>query len=101
MIIFAKKFDSVSKVNEKKVILNDRAIHFAMYNSLCAYCKHLNEGRYTCVAFPESIPDNLLSAEERHDKPINGQSGNTVFELKEEYKDGKFNGLLTHLGINL
>ena len=51
----------------------------AMYISQCTYCKHLKKEDLTCIAFPEGIPDDLLAGEVKHDTPIGGQVGNTVF----------------------
>ena len=59
--------------------LNDRHEYFNPYLSQCGECKFLNWSSYTCEAFPNGIPDSLLSGKQKHDKPIQGQKGNTVF----------------------
>lgn len=50
-----------------------------MYISQCTYCKHLEKEGLTCVAFPDGIPDDLLAGDAKHDIPIKGQIGDTVF----------------------
>jgi hypothetical protein len=53
--------------------------------SLCPHCQHLYKSGVECSAFPDGIPDYLLSGEQSHENLIKGQSGNTTFELKKEY----------------
>jgi hypothetical protein len=77
-----------------EVTLDDRHEVFSIYQSQCSYCKHFKDG-YTCVAFPKAIPDTLLSAIEKHNKPIKGQTGDTTFELDNKYKDKP--NLIKHL----
>jgi hypothetical protein len=50
-------------------------------NLICFKCKHfdrfgLNEG---CEAFPSGIPDEILSGENLHSKPLDEQKNNIVF----------------------
>ena len=63
-------------------ILDDRHELLNLYLSQCARCKHFDN--YTCAAFPDGIPEKLLTGEQKHDKIIPGQTGSTVFE---EIKD--------------
>lgn len=48
----------------------------------CATCKHINEwnGEYTCKAFPNGIPDQILNGENKHTKPTKSQENKIVFE---------------------
>ena len=62
-----------------KTQIDDRHEVFTIYTSQCGKCKHLNFTELSCAAFPEGIPGKLLSGDTRHDKPIEGQTGNTVF----------------------
>lgn len=60
--------------------LNDRYLSML---SVCNGCKHFDVFEYTCPAFPEGIPDKLLTGEAvTHDKPLPWQIGNTVFEAR-------------------
>lgn len=45
----------------------------------CIQCKHLHLGgdEDPCVAFPDGIPDPLLTGEECHTKPYPGDRGIT------------------------
>ncbi len=45
----------------------------------CLFCKNLAKG-WKCEAFPEGIPDDILSGENDHTKPLPNQTNNTVFE---------------------
>ena len=50
----------------------------------CRFCKHLHNlhGHLTCDAFPEGIPNEILSKMLLHDKPIPGQKNDIVFTSK-------------------
>ena len=49
-------------------------------NLICFKCKHSTIGEMGCKAFPDGdIPDSILSSN-KHDKPIEGQKNNFVFE---------------------
>jgi hypothetical protein len=47
----------------------------------CRFCKHLHSlvEKLTCDAFPEGIPQKLLTGEIFHDKPMLGQQNDIVF----------------------
>ena len=62
-------------------ILDDRHEMFNRYSSQCAQCRHYN-GDYSCVAFPDEIPESLLSGEQKHDFVIPSQQGNVIFTQK-------------------
>jgi hypothetical protein len=48
---------------------------------VCFSCKHFDLETSTCPAFPgEDIPDEILSGENDHKKPLEGQKNNIVFE---------------------
>lgn len=50
----------------------------------CNNCKHLRtEGGYHCVAFPKGISMMFLSGTVPHIMPIDGQVGDTVWELAD------------------
>lgn len=58
--------------------IDDRHEIFNMYLSQCGKCKHF-KGNYTCKAYPNGIPNELLDASKKHDKIMKGQIGDTVF----------------------
>ncbi len=45
----------------------------------CSNCKHLNENPEGCPAFPDGIPDDILSGKILHKVPIKGQVGDYVY----------------------
>jgi len=49
---------------------------------VCGRCKH-DRGDGTCKAFPEGIPEEILTGDNKHEKPLYGQGNNIVFEPKE------------------
>lgn len=58
-----------------------------VYLSQCTFCKYIKEDGYSCTAFPDGIPDDLLSGVQKHDSIIESQEGSILFSKKEEYKD--------------
>lgn len=60
--------------------LDDRHEILNLYGSQCARCKHFHEEDYYCLAYPDGIPDELLSGKEKHNSIIKGQKGEIVFE---------------------
>lgn len=47
---------------------------------ICFECKHFDEINGGCTAFPEGIPDEIASGQNRHRKPLEGQENDIVFE---------------------
>ena len=75
----------VKRIKQNKEIgscIDDRHELFNMYASQCAFCKYFVEDDYYCKAFPDGIPDAILSGEQKHDSVIKGQAGKTVFAKK-------------------
>lgn len=54
---------------------------------ICNFCKHY-ESRLNCKAFPapKTIPDEILNGESKHDKVIEGQTGDFIFQSLETKK---------------
>ena len=51
--------------------------------SRCLNCKNfINDKKFTCKAFPNGIPDNILFNEKKHNRKIEGQTGEYLFEEK-------------------
>lgn len=48
----------------------------------CDSCYHILISRYTCAAFPNGIPDEILKGKIIHSKPLPGQGNEIVFGLK-------------------
>lgn len=47
---------------------------------MCFNCKHFNDdGSYTCKAFPQGIPDEIIFGGNDHEKPLDGQDNDFVF----------------------
>jgi hypothetical protein len=55
---------------------------------ICFECKHFTPGQPGCKAFPMTddweggIPDEILSGENDHSKPLKGQQNDIVFEKR-------------------
>ena len=49
---------------------------------ICDFCKHRLIRHYTCKAFPDGIPEEILKGENKHSKPLPEQGNNIVFGLK-------------------
>ena len=60
--------------------LDDRHEILDSYDLQCSLCKHFHGDDYYCPAYPDGIPDELLSGKEKHNSIIKGQKGETVFE---------------------
>lgn len=41
----------------------------------CSTCRHLYADAFSCAAFPEGIPEEILLGDHQHDKPFSGDSG--------------------------
>ena len=54
---------------------------------ICIKCKHLNIETFTCAAFPEEIPEEIIIGDNDHKKPLPGQDNNIVFEPIQEIKN--------------
>ena len=46
---------------------------------VCFYCKHWNKFKGGCKAFPNGIPDEITSGENKHKKPLLDQDNDIVF----------------------
>lgn len=68
-----------------KNIIDDRHELLSTYQSDCAKCKHFNNETYACPAFPEAIPNKLLTGETNHRTVKSTQEGKLVFTPK--FKD--------------
>lgn len=49
-------------------------------NLICFGCKHLRPIKGGCDAFPDGIPDEITSGENKHSKPLPDQENDIVFE---------------------
>ena len=52
-----------------------------MQSTQCAECKHY-QGVLTCDAYPEGIPEKILTGEHDHAEPFDGDQG-VMFEPVE------------------
>jgi len=43
--------------------------------SQCALCQNKHEGKLTCEAFPDGIPDEIIQNKKLHIEPIIGDNG--------------------------
>lgn len=59
-------------------IIDDRHEIFNIYESQCGRCKHFEDG-YSCKAYPNGIPEELLDASQQHNEVRKDQVGDTVF----------------------
>lgn len=62
--------------------LDDRHEVFNLYSSQCAHCKFYEYGKYSCVAFPKGIPDDILEGKSKHDTVLENQTGETIYTPK-------------------
>lgn len=60
--------------------LDDRHEIFKPYSSQCGNCKLFSMDGYCCPAFPDGIPDELISGEKKHNEVIDGQAGAYVYD---------------------
>ncbi|QGY44141.1 hypothetical protein GM418_10865 [Maribellus comscasis] len=65
--------------NNPENTLDDRHEGLNLYKSSCPKCKYYTWGKYSCEAFPTGIPDLILSGEDLHYKPLDGQKNSLVF----------------------
>lgn len=53
--------------------------------AICFNCKHfIDNGNYTCAAFPDGIPDEIIFGENDHEKPLKGQTNSIVYDSIEK-----------------
>lgn len=53
--------------------------------SRCLDCKNfIDNKKFTCRAFPDGIPDNILFNKIKHNKKIKGQTEEYIYEPIEE-----------------
>ena len=50
---------------------------------ICFECIHFDPVGGGCKAFPDGIPDEIIE-ENKHDKPIEGQENQIIFEPKKQ-----------------
>ncbi|MDE0561808.1 hypothetical protein OU792_17560 [Algoriphagus sp. NF] len=50
---------------------------------VCFKCKHFRRFEGGCDAFPDGIPDEIISGENKHKEPLPDQENDIVFELDE------------------
>ena len=71
----------MSKINILKFGLGN---HNEQDNIICDLCRHSLIRHYTCLAFPDGIPEDILKGENRHSKPLAKQENDIIFELKHK-----------------
>jgi hypothetical protein len=49
---------------------------------ICDFCRHILIRRYTCEAFPQGIPEEILNGKNNHSETLPEQGNNIVFGLK-------------------
>lgn len=52
-------------------------------NLVCLRCKHFRRIEGGCDAFPDDIPDEITSGQNKHSEPLPNQDNNIVFEHQE------------------
>lgn len=49
-------------------------------NFICFKCVHFNDLSPGCAAFPEGIPEEITSGENKHKEPLPGQENGLTFK---------------------
>jgi hypothetical protein len=62
--------------------LDDRHQIYFIYKSVCTHCKYFEYKYYSCEAFPNGIPNNILSGESNHLTPTKNQNNTIVYKAK-------------------
>jgi len=47
---------------------------------VCIKCKHYDQETATCTAFKDEIPDLIYYEGNKHEKPLEGQGNDVIFE---------------------
>lgn len=56
---------------------------YKVYSSSCTRCKNkFDNEAFTCLAFPEGIPDKILEGRDMHVVPFEGQKNDIVYSKK-------------------
>lgn len=56
---------------------------YRVYSSPCTRCKNnFDNEKFTCLAFPEGIPDKILEGSNKHVVPFEGQKNDIIFTAK-------------------
>lgn len=53
---------------------------------ICWGCKNFDRVEHACKAFPKGIPEEILTGQNDHSKPLPKQDNDIVFEPREEKK---------------
>jgi hypothetical protein len=56
------------------------------FDLVCLKCKHFKRFDGGCFAFPNGIPDDILSGFNNHSNPLPNQGNKIVFELETPIK---------------
>lgn len=60
--------------------LDDRHEIFRPYTASCSHCSlGFDSIEFRCRAFPEGIPDQILTGDNKHQVPVKGQVNDLVF----------------------
>ena len=69
-------------IDAEDEFIDDMKKIFDNEGKVCLDCNHY-DGKFSCDAFPEVIPQPFLSGKERHTEPKVGQKNKIVFEPKK------------------
>ena len=62
-------------------------INMVTSNPICTYCKHYNIDdpvNYSCKAYPDGIPKEIIHSEHDHTKPFKGDNGIQFEPIEDE-----------------
>ncbi len=62
--------------------LNDSHEYYNPYKSVCSNCKWFKVIEFSCKAFPDGIPLQVLSGEKDHNQPLPDQGNTIIFKAK-------------------
>ena len=81
-------FSKFSEIDAEEKVLDGLIKQMENPQWSCLLCKHLNKDGISCVAFPDVIPQKLISGVVRHVRAIGGEKKRRGKPILFEPKEG-------------